>query len=273
MVEHVLCACPFSFKLIASRLVNYHQDPRVRMYPRSIYGPDRAGQGRTAQTLSTHTFSVLVGHLRNSCSCLHRLSLQKSQTELKVPSLPLQLSPRDTRLAPRERPWGAAGRRRGRARRRACVRGPRGSRPLTTYHLDDLGLLTRLLLHGEDVLRQHHPAHQRAHAGTRHRSHLGHGGPVHDSSSRGAGSRCGEARLRPSVWAKDQDLGESPLTDRRVGNDGAARAPPSRPLAGRTMPQGKGGGKGWTHGWSWAPREQEVSVRGLKKKKNKSPNA
>lgn len=73
--------------------------------------------------------------------------------------------------------------------------------------------------------------------------------------------------------AKEWKRGKSSLADRRVGNDGVSRAPPSRPLAGRTTPQGKGGGKGWTHGWSWAPREQEVSVRGLKKKQHNPPNA
>lgn len=65
----------------------------------------------------------------------------------------------------------------------------------------------------------------------------------------------------------------APLSDRRAGNDSAARAPPSRPLAGRTTTQRKGGEKEWTGGWSWAPREQEVSLRGLEKKKHKLSNA
>lgn len=98
------------------------------------------------------------------------------------------------RLAERKRtrPWGAGppGRRRPEEKKgvRAGAKGSRPpphrprSRPLTTYHLDNLGLPARLLLHGEDVLGQHHPADQRAHASAGHRAHLRHGGPVHGSS-------------------------------------------------------------------------------------------
>lgn len=137
------------------------------------------------------------------------------------------------------------------------------SRPLTTYHLDDLGLPTRLLLHGEDVLGEHHPGDQGAHAGAGHRSHLRHGGPVHGSSPGQAKAPRAAAgkRDRPLVAEGGAGMAErvrSPQrrpervrTDgqtRQVGNDGAARRP-TPPHAPRRLGCGSGSPRDVTCAW------------------------
>lgn len=94
MVEHVCMRVHFAFNQTASRLVNYHQDPRVHMYPTGTHGPDRTGQGG-ADPFPTCTFSLLVGHAEVEQLLLSPAPvLTEIPTELNVPPLPHGISAR-----------------------------------------------------------------------------------------------------------------------------------------------------------------------------------
>lgn len=212
----------------------------------------------------------------------------------------------------RTRPWGPGppGRRRPEEKKgvRAGAEGSRPpphrprSRPLTTYHLDNLGLPARLLLHGEDVLGQHHPADQCAHASAGHRAHLRHGGPVHGSSQGHGKAPRAAAGKRPLTaeggraeggWGRRGPTSAPARADPQRPPDPATTAPrAARPR--RTRPAAraparapgetsrarslsavprrrKSGGEkgGWVGGGgrrSGRPQGQEVSVRALKRK-------